>query len=173
MGADLFESYVGSIVGTMVLGAAFMVPGFSDNFQGLSAVLLPLVLAAVGIVMSFLGTFFVRVKEGGDPQKALNMGEFVSSFIMIIASYFIITWMLPASWIFVDPLYTNPDGSAVQREMTALGVFWATVIGLVGGVLIGLSPSITRAWARALLTPLFVSRVQVRLPISSQVWVWV
>lgn len=138
MGADLFESYVGSIVGTMVLGAAFMVPGFSDNFSGLSAVLLPLVLAAVGIVMSFLGTFFVKVKEGGDPQKALNMGEFVSSIIMIVASYFIITWMLPASWTFVDPLYTNPDGSAVQREMTAIGVFWATVIGLVGGVLIGL-----------------------------------
>lgn len=138
MGADLFESYVGSIVGTMVLGAAFMVPGFSDNFNGLSAVLLPLVLAAVGIVMSFFGTFFVRVKEGGDPQKALNMGEFVSSIVMIIASYFIITWMLPASWQFTDPLYTNPDGSPVVREMTAVGVFWATVIGLVGGVIIGL-----------------------------------
>jgi len=138
MGADLFESYVGSIVGTMVLGAAFMVPGFSDNFNGLSAVLLPLVLAAVGIVMSFFGTFFVRVKEGGDPQKALNMGEFVSSIVMIIASYFIIIWMLPASWTFIDPLYTNPDGTPFEREMTALGVFWATVIGLVGGVIIGL-----------------------------------
>jgi K(+)-stimulated pyrophosphate-energized sodium pump len=79
MGADLFESYVGSIVGTMVLGAGFMVPGFVDNFNGLSAVLLPLALASVGIVMSFIGTFFVKVKEGGDPQKALNMGEFVSS----------------------------------------------------------------------------------------------
>ena len=105
MGADLFESYVGSIVGTMVLGAAFMVPGFSDNFNGLSAVLLPLVLAGVGIVMSFLGTFFVKVKEGGDPQRALNMGEFVSSIIMIAASYFIIMWMLPAEWWFKDPLY--------------------------------------------------------------------
>jgi K(+)-stimulated pyrophosphate-energized sodium pump len=100
MGADLFESYVGSIVGTMVLGAAFMVPGFSDNFNGLSAVLLPMVLAGVGIVMSFLGTFFVKVKEGGDPQRALNMGEFVSSIIMIGASYFIIVWMLPAEWWF-------------------------------------------------------------------------
>src|SRR5690606_9075862 len=138
MGADLFESYVGSIVGTMVLGAAFMVPGFSDNFNGLSAVLLPLVLAGVGIVMSFLGTFFVRVKEGGDPQKALNMGEFVSSGIMILASYFIITWMLPASWTFTDPLYRGEDGAPLIREMTATGVFWATVIGLVGGLLVGL-----------------------------------
>lgn len=138
MGADLFESYVGSIIGTMVLGAAFMVDGFSDQFNGLSAVLLPLVLAGVGIIMSFLGTFFVKVKEGGDPQKALNMGEFISSAIMIVASYFIITWMLPASWSFTDPLYTDADGNPLVRQMTAIGVFWATVIGLVGGVLIGL-----------------------------------
>ncbi len=139
MGADLFESYVGSIVGTMVLGAAFMVPGFieADAFGGLSAVLLPLVLAGVGIVMSFLGTFFVKVKEGGDPQKALNMGEFVSSFIMIVASYFIITWMLPAEWWFKDPLYAWADPEK-GNHYTATGVFWATVIGLVGGLLVGL-----------------------------------
>ena len=64
MGADLFESYVGSIIGTMVLGAAFMtMPSWVDNFDGLSAVLLPLVLAGTGIFTSILGTFFVRVKE--------------------------------------------------------------------------------------------------------------
>ncbi len=137
MGADLFESYVGSIVGTMVLGAAFMVPGFSDNFQGLSAVLLPLVLAGVGIVMSFLGTFFVKVKEGGDPQKALNTGEIVSSLIMIIASWFIIKWMLPAEWWFQDPLYAWED--PIKGTLyTSTGVFYATVIGLVAGVVIGL-----------------------------------
>jgi K(+)-stimulated pyrophosphate-energized sodium pump len=138
MGADLFESYVGSIVGTMVLGAAFMVPGFSDNFNGLSAVLLPLVLAGVGIIMSFVGTFFVKVKEGGDPQRALNMGEFSSSIVMIIASYFIITWMLPAKWEYNDLLYRDAAGNPIVREMTSLGVFWATIIGLVGGVLVGL-----------------------------------
>ena len=138
MGADLFESYVGSIVGTMVLGAAFMVPGFSDNFNGLSAVLLPLVLAGVGIIMSFLGTFFVKVKEGGDPQKALNMGEFSSSIAMLVASYFIITWMLPAEWIYNDLLYRTATGEPTVRIMTAVGVFYATIIGLVGGVLVGL-----------------------------------
>jgi K(+)-stimulated pyrophosphate-energized sodium pump len=137
MGADLFESYVGSIIGTMVLGAAFMVPGFSDNFSGLSAVLLPLVLAGVGIVMSFLGTFFVKVKEGGNPQKALNTGEFVSSFVMIVASYFIIKWMLPTEWWFKDPLYAWDDPEYGNRY-TAMGVFWATVIGLVAGLLVGL-----------------------------------
>ena len=134
MGADLFESYVGSIVGTMVLGATFIgATTFVDEFNGLSAVLLPLVLAGVGILMSFFGTFFVKVKEGGDPQRALNMGEFVSSAVMIVASYFIITWMLPAEWTFTDVLYGN-----IERKMTAVGIFWATVIGLVGGVLIGL-----------------------------------
>jgi K(+)-stimulated pyrophosphate-energized sodium pump len=137
MGADLFESYVGSIVGTMVLGAAFMVPGFSDNFQGLSAVLLPLALAGVGIIMSFLGTFFVKVGEGGNPQKALNMGEIVSSVIMIAASWFIIKWMLPNEWWFQDPLYTWQD--PVKGTLyTSTGVFYATVIGLVAGVVIGL-----------------------------------
>ncbi|RMF61343.1 MAG: sodium-translocating pyrophosphatase [Calditrichaeota bacterium] len=132
MGADLFESYVGSIISTMVLGAAFMSSGFQDNFNGLSAVLLPLVLAGVGIVMSVLGTFFVKVKEGGNPQKALNMGEFGSSIFMIIASWFIIHWLLPEKWTFHDPLFD------VTRELTATGIFWATVVGLIAGVLIGI-----------------------------------
>jgi K(+)-stimulated pyrophosphate-energized sodium pump len=138
MGADLFESYVGSIVSTMVLGAAFMVPGFSDNFEGLSAVLLPLALSGVGILMSFLGTFFVKVKEGGNPQTALNIGEIVSSVIMIIASWFIIKWMLPAEWWFRDPLYTDWTDPEKGNLYTSTGIFLATVIGLVAGVAIGL-----------------------------------
>ncbi|MFO0267329.1 MAG: sodium/proton-translocating pyrophosphatase, partial [Cyclobacteriaceae bacterium] len=108
MGADLFESYVGSIVGTMVLGAAFMgLTEFAspDFMNGLSPVILPLVLAGVGIIMSFIGTFFVRVKEGGDPQKALNAGEIISSVVMIVASWFIIKGMLPETWQYSDPLY--------------------------------------------------------------------
>jgi K(+)-stimulated pyrophosphate-energized sodium pump len=136
MGADLFESYVGSIVGTMVLGATFMTAqGFAeaDGLNGLSAVLLPLALSAVGIIVSIIGTFFVSVKEGGDPQKALNIGEFGSSAIMIIASYFIITNMLPEKWTFVDNLY-----GGVTREMSAMGIFYATIIGLVAGVLVGI-----------------------------------
>jgi K(+)-stimulated pyrophosphate-energized sodium pump len=136
MGADLFESYVGSIVSSMVLGAAFyLIPGYTDNFGGLSAVLLPLSLAAVGIIVSIIGTFFVRVKEGGDPQKALNMGEFGSSAIMIVASWFIIKGMLPETWQFNDPLYNQP-GEFTQYSST--GIFIATVIGLVAGVLVGL-----------------------------------
>lgn len=138
MGADLFESYVGAIVGTMVLGAAFMsVSEFAGEqyMNGLSPVLLPLALAAVGIIMSFLGTFFVRVKEGGDPQKALNTGEIVSSLIMIVASWFIIKAMLPNEWSYSDPLY---NAAGESTTYTSTGIFIATVIGLVAGVVIGL-----------------------------------
>jgi K(+)-stimulated pyrophosphate-energized sodium pump len=129
MGADLFESYVGSIIGTMVLGATFIgVTGFEETneFGGLNAVLLPLMLASVGIVTSILGTFFVKVKEGGDPQKALNRGEFVSAAIMLIATIGIVLWILPGGW------------STATTEYTAWGVIIAVVIGLVSGLLIGL-----------------------------------
>ncbi len=132
MGADLFESYVGSIISAMVLGAVFMNGNFIDQFKGLSAILLPLLLAGTGIVMSILGTFLVKVKEGGDPQKALNIGEFGSAVLMVIASWFIIQWLLPASWTFNDILFGG------VKTYTATGVFWATVVGLIAGVLIGI-----------------------------------
>ncbi len=119
MGADLFESYVGSIIGTMVLGAFILTP----DFEGLGAVYLPLVLAAVGIVMSILGTFFVKVKDGGNPQTALNIGEYGSAALMVIASYFIINELIPES---VEGL---PFG--------AWGVFMATIAGLIAGLLVG------------------------------------
>jgi len=119
MGADLFESYVGSIIGTMVLGALIITP----DFNGLGAVYLPLTLAAVGIIMSIIGTLFVRVKDGGSPHKALNLGEFGSGFLMIVASYFIINAMLP------ETIEGLPFG--------AMGVFYATLAGLVAGFCVG------------------------------------
>ena len=106
MGADLFESYVGSIISAMVLGAVFIGSDFTDKFNGLSAVLLPLMLAGTGIIMSVIGTFFVKVKEGGNPQKALNIGEFGSSVLMIIASWFIMPWLPPAQWSPNDALFS-------------------------------------------------------------------
>ncbi|MFO7527130.1 MAG: V-type H(+)-translocating pyrophosphatase, partial [Ignavibacteriaceae bacterium] len=138
MGADLFESYVGSIIGTMVLGSAFfIIPEFGETFNGLGAVLLPLVLAAVGIVMSIIGTFFVKVKEGGDPQKALNRGNFVAGFLMIAASWFIIKWLLPEQWYYQDPLYQWAD--PIKGNLySSTGIFIATVIGIVAGASIGL-----------------------------------
>jgi K(+)-stimulated pyrophosphate-energized sodium pump len=126
MGADLFESYVGAIVGTMVLGAAFL-PGLAaEGFAEISAVLLPLVLAGVGIVVSIIGSFFVSVKEGGNPQKGLNTGEFGATAVMAILAYFVIGAMLPAEWVSGGVTYTST------------GVYWAVIVGLSAGIGIGL-----------------------------------
>jgi K(+)-stimulated pyrophosphate-energized sodium pump len=130
MGADLFESYVGSIIGTMVLGLALMsAPENASIFAGDAAIgpiILPLLLAGAGILTSILGTYMVNVKEGGNPQTALNIGEFGSTGILIVMSYFIITNVLPAEWTFSGETYT------------ATGAFIATIIGSIAGVLIGL-----------------------------------
>jgi len=126
MGADLFESYVGSIIGTMVLGTAFLGVMADSTFGELSAIILPLVLAGVGILVSIAGSFFVKVKEGGNPQHGLNVGEFGAAGLMAILSYFIITMMLPESW------------SVAGSDYTAIGVFYAVLIGLAAGTMIGL-----------------------------------
>ncbi|NNC70797.1 MAG: sodium-translocating pyrophosphatase [Flavobacteriaceae bacterium] len=120
MGADLFESYVGSIIGTMVLGALLVSPGF-DN---LGAVYLPLALAAAGIIMSIIGTFFVKVKEGGSPHAALNIGEFGSAALMVAASFFIIKAFIG-------------EGTIEGLPFGYMGVFWATIAGLVAGLAVG------------------------------------
>lgn len=111
MGADLFESYVGSIIGAMVLAASSL---------GYNYVVLPLVLAAMGIIVSIAGTFFVRTKEGGNPQTALNTGIFGAGGIMVIVSWFVID-------AFTDP-----------AVLSTVKVFGATVIGLLAGIIIGL-----------------------------------
>ena len=121
MGADLFESYVGSIIGSMVLGASSLVFGKFD----LNFVTLPLLIAASGIVVSIIGTFMVSVKEGGNPQKALNIGEFGSSALMVVVMYYLITNILPVSFVL--------DGI----EYSSMGVFWAATIGLGAGLGIG------------------------------------
>ncbi|MAG20723.1 MAG: sodium-translocating pyrophosphatase [Candidatus Marinimicrobia bacterium] len=116
MGADLFESYVGSIIGAMVLAAA---AGAG------SLVMLPLVLAAAGIAVSIIGTFFVRTKEGGNPQNALNVGTYGASALMLLVSYVIIQKFVPSSVLL--------NG----KDVTAMDIFWATVAGLAAGIVIG------------------------------------
>ena len=122
MGADLFESYVGSIIAAMVLGSSILAAGaFDINF-----IVLPLFIAAAGIVVSIVGTFMVSVKEGGDPQRALNRGEFGSSVLMIAAIFILIKQFLPETFIQQGISYQSID------------VFYATVIGLASGLGIGL-----------------------------------
>jgi K(+)-stimulated pyrophosphate-energized sodium pump len=120
MGADLFESYVGAIIGAMVLGVA----GASATGD-ISLVLLPLALAAAGIVLSIAGTFIVRTTEGGNPQTALNVGTFGAAIAMLIATFFIVRVMVPA------PIRLG------TLTITSLDIFWATVVGLVVGVAVG------------------------------------
>ena len=131
MGADLFESYVGSIIGTMVLGAAFIPALAGAGGMELSAVLLPLVIAAVGILVSIGGSFFVKVKEGGNPQRALNIGEFGAAGLMAVLSFIIIRWLMPAEFTTTTPIVG-------EFTYTANGIFIAVLIGLAAGTLIGL-----------------------------------
>jgi K(+)-stimulated pyrophosphate-energized sodium pump len=117
MGADLFESYVGSIVGAMVLAAAA---------EQLDAMFFPLVLAAAGILASIIGTVFVRTKEGGDPQKALNIGTFSAAGLMIAATFGLAYLLVPHGITMGGTTYAWT------------GICWAVVSGLVAGTLIGM-----------------------------------
>ena len=128
MGADLFGSYVATILATMVLGREVAARG--DQFQGLSPILLPMVIAGMGIVASLIGILLVRVKEGGNVQAALNFGNYASVVVSGIASYFIIKWMLPTG-----ELVINRPGAA---PFTADDVFYAVVVGLVVGTLMSI-----------------------------------
>jgi K(+)-stimulated pyrophosphate-energized sodium pump len=119
MGADLFESYVGSMIGAMVLAAA---AGSTE------LVFLPLFLAAAGIGVSILGTFFVKTKEGGNPQTALNIGVFGSGAAMSVVSYFLIKEFVTES------VNLGIDHTAVG----SIHLFAATIVGLVSGIAIGL-----------------------------------
>ena len=129
MGADLFESYVGSMISAMVLGAVLMgLPEFKDFADGIGTigvVMLPLCLAAIGIVASMIGMMFVSVEEGGDPKSGLTRGELTAAGIMLVGGYFLITNLLPAEWVMGDATYT------------AMGVFYASLIGLLCGLGIG------------------------------------
>ena len=134
MGADLFESYVGSIIASMVLGAALALNSASIETGKTEFILLPLILAATGILCSIVGTFFVKVKDGGSPHKALNLGEFISAGLMLLASYFIITTILPD--LFFKNIFVEGEFSGTT-PYTNLGVFYATVAGLIAGLLVG------------------------------------
>jgi len=124
MGADLFESYVGAIVGAMVLGAtALCLPNKEDAVK---LVTLPLVIAGIGILVSIAGTFFVRTKEGGNPQTALNIGTFGAAIVMAILTYFIVIKLAPAEFTLNGVGYK------------AVGIFYATIAGLLAGVAIGM-----------------------------------
>jgi K(+)-stimulated pyrophosphate-energized sodium pump len=113
MGADLFESYVGSIVATMTIGAVLLA---NDITLGVGVVFLPLIIAAGGVIASVIGTFLVRTGEKANPMRALNAGSMGASLIMLILSFFAVRTFL------------GPEH---------FGVFWAILAGLAAGSLVG------------------------------------
>jgi K(+)-stimulated pyrophosphate-energized sodium pump len=124
MGADLFGSYVATILATMVLGREIV---SVDNFGGIAPILLPMVLAGLGIVFSIMGMFFVTIKnDKGDVQHALNMGNWSSIVFTGIASFFVVKYMLPETLSIRGYDFTNMD------------VFYAIILGLVVGTLMSI-----------------------------------
>lgn len=124
MGADLFGSYVATILATMVLGQEIVV---TDNFGGMSPILLPMVICGLGILFSIVGTWFVTIKdEKSNVQNALNLGNWSSMLLTVAASYFVVNWMLPES--------LNLRG----YEFTKLNVFLAIVVGTVVGAIMSI-----------------------------------
>ena len=163
MGADLFESYVGAILAAMVLGTTIRPPA---GVSRMGYVVLPLVVAAAGILLSMVATLFVRTRDGGNPQKALNCGTFGAGILMVGATWFLCRWLVPDNFSFdvakqvADKMIQaagniNFDANvtrqlhavareaggvakeaATQMPYSCLGVFFST--GLLSGVLIGI-----------------------------------
>ena len=135
MGADLFGSYVATILATMVLGQEITV---IDNFGGMSPILLPMVICGLGIIFSIIGTWFVTIKdEKSNVQNALNMGNWSSIVITAIASFFIVKWMLPAT--------LNLRG----YDFSSINVFYAILVGLVVGTIMSIVTEYYTAMGKA------------------------
>src|SRR5699024_8476050 len=121
MGADLFESYVGSLISAITLGAVT---------YGMSGVAFPIALSAIGVIASIIATFFVKGDENSDPHKTLNMGTYVAGIIVIIGAYFLSKNLLGGNSAFiaivsglavgiiigqVTEYYTSSDYKSVQK----------------------------------------------------------
>ena len=135
MGADLFGSYVATVLAAMVLGNYVindMGGNITDDFGGISTILLPLIISALGIIFSMLGTLFIRVNDGAkepEVQRALNIGNWSSILMTAVACYFLIEWMLP------NELSMEFFGEGL-RTFGSINVFYAVLIGLtVGGAI--------------------------------------
>jgi len=137
MGADLFGSYVATVLASMVLGNYIIAQNggaIADNFGGLGPILLPVLIAGLGIIFSIIGMNLVSVSdtaklEASAVQGALNRGNWVSLILTAIASFFVIQWMLPSS----IQMKIFSGGGFIEMTTTPMNVFYAVVIGLVVG----------------------------------------
>ena len=136
MGADLFGSYVATVLAAMVLGNYIikdMGGNIQDAFGGIGPILLPMSIAGVGIIISLIGTMLVSIKsnDAKEPEvmRALNIGNWVSIALVAVSSYVLVTWMLP------ETMKMNFFGEGLQ-DISAMRVFYATLIGLIVGAVI-------------------------------------
>ena len=140
MGADLFGSYVATVLAAMVLGNYIIrdmstTIQFTDDFNGMGPIILPLVIAGVGIIASIIGTFLVRIKDNtareAQVQKALDTGNWASIILTLVASWFLIDWMLP------ETIQMSFFGEGI-KDIPSRHVFYACMIGLAVGALISM-----------------------------------
>lgn len=136
MGADLFGSYVATMLATMVLGREIV---SHDNFGGIAPVLLPMVIAGLGLIFSIVGAAMVKIKSETDSvQNALNIGNWASIILTAIATYFVVQWMLPSGEFHM----VRDEVNGVVKEgiipFTKNGVFGSIVVGLIVGTLMSI-----------------------------------
>jgi|TARA_Y100000992_G_scaffold195511_1_gene132946 K(+)-stimulated pyrophosphate-energized sodium pump len=140
MGADLFGSYVATVLAAMVLGNYVIRDmstenQFTDQFNNMGPVLLPVVIAGFGILASIIGTFFVRIKDNSSKeskvQNALDLGNWISIIITLITSYFLIEWMLPSE---INMMFFGEG----YKKVSSINVFGSACIGLSVGALISI-----------------------------------
>lgn len=124
MGADLFGSYVATILATMILGREIK---SIDNFGGIAPILLPMLIAGIGLILSIVACSFVKInKETDSVQNALNMGNWSSIVLTAIVSFFAVQWMLPEEMVIRG------------FEFTKMDVFYAIIVGLIVGALMSI-----------------------------------
>ncbi len=145
MGADLFGSYVATVLASMVLGNYVINDHYNygagkDFLENLGPIMLPLMIAGVGIIFSIIGTLFIRIKDNSakepEVQRALNMGNWISIVLTAIGSYVLIKMLLPETLhmtFFGEGTASNPEG---YKDVTQMAIFGAVMVGLVVGALI-------------------------------------
>ncbi|MEO8795624.1 MAG: sodium-translocating pyrophosphatase [Daejeonella sp.] len=148
MGADLFGSYVATILATMILGREI---ASNDNFGGISPILLPMLIAGLGLILSIVSTYFVRIKKETDSvQNALNIGNWASIILTAIASYFAVIWLLPdGNFHMIRDMDVDGTLKAGAHLFNKMDVFYSIIVGLVVGTLMSLITEYFTAMGRS------------------------
>lgn len=179
MGADLFGSYVATVLASMVLGNYVIRDFIEANgsmgaipFNGMGPILLPLSIAAVGLVASIIASYFVRIGDNvlattDNVQKALNMGNWISILLSLGASYFLIMAMLPAEM----SISVFNAGKFSTTTTSNMNVFWAVLVGMFVGIAISYITEFYTGLGKSLSSVLCKNQLQVPPPISLRGWV--